>query len=399
MKIKKLKILIIITALFTSNVQYAQCSLSNDSTSQNSFSKTKQELEYLLLKINALGYLKMPAEVQINPLANVQGTFPFSFFYYSLSNNQFPEIITAQSNLQTNNQGANSLSARGGSGWGGAFGLSIDPKFQKFPSESPYNAMANDPVNMIDPDGAAARDVSFDPVAKIVTISADIYLYGTGVNAFRDGRIPGSTIKNETLSKLGTDHLVNMVANSIAKVWQVTSDPVVGSGKAKGLTPMTYTVNTGFFTRDNEYVPPGTYKFALDVNVQIYQGDIGQAGVDPNANYIEVPWSDAEADISFSDGSGRSYVSSVGGNYGQWCLITDSDGDWTPGHEFFHTIGGYDKYDDINGLLPDYKNNMAAEIRDQNGNPTIADNRNVAEVIQYNIKHGNISLEEGATNK
>jgi hypothetical protein len=84
--------------------------------------------------------------------------------YYSLSNNQFPEIITVQAYLYTNNQGALPLSffkeracpALSAGGLGGeVFGLSIDPKVQKFPSASPYNAMANNPVIMIDRDGRA----------------------------------------------------------------------------------------------------------------------------------------------------------------------------------------------------------------------------------------------------
>ena len=37
------------------------------------------------------------------------------------------------------------------------FALSVDPLAEKFPSMNPYNAMGNDPVNMIDPDGMAPK--------------------------------------------------------------------------------------------------------------------------------------------------------------------------------------------------------------------------------------------------
>jgi hypothetical protein len=71
--------------------------------------------------------------------------------YYSLSNNQYPEIIKAQSNLYTNNQGL--LLPLWREVGGEVFGLSIDPLSEKFPSESHYISMANDPINRIDPDG------------------------------------------------------------------------------------------------------------------------------------------------------------------------------------------------------------------------------------------------------
>jgi peptidoglycan/xylan/chitin deacetylase (PgdA/CDA1 family) len=44
-------------------------------------------------------------------------------------------------------------------GDGAVFGLSIDPKFQKFPSASPYSAMANNPINIVDYDGREGRKV------------------------------------------------------------------------------------------------------------------------------------------------------------------------------------------------------------------------------------------------
>jgi hypothetical protein len=47
-------------------------------------------------------------------------------------------------------------------GDGAVFGLSIDPKSQKFPSASPYSAMANDPVNMVDPDGQTPATVKLN---------------------------------------------------------------------------------------------------------------------------------------------------------------------------------------------------------------------------------------------
>jgi hypothetical protein len=67
------------------------------------------------------------------------------------------------------------------------FALSIDPLAEKFPGMSPYNAMDNNPVNMIDPDGNNAViiiDQKKDPDKvsnkRHITAKAIIYIYGPG---------------------------------------------------------------------------------------------------------------------------------------------------------------------------------------------------------------------------
>ncbi len=157
----------------------------------------RQQLLAISIQISSLGYIPMPKEMEETLLANAQytshsplgegradGLSPFSSIdktqqYYSLSQNKFPEIITMQSNLQTINQGIPPFSFRekglGDEGFDPTlFALSIDPLAYKFPSISPYNAMGNNPVNMVDPDGRQAL-WNFDHENKTITISTVLY--------------------------------------------------------------------------------------------------------------------------------------------------------------------------------------------------------------------------------
>lgn len=314
--------------------------------------------------------------------------------------------------------------------------LSIDAKASDYPGINPYNAFTNNPISYIDPDGKAAKDVVFDPAAGTVTISAEIFIYGTAVKAFREGRIPGQNKDNAVLQRLGTDHLTGMISEAIVNVWQVDQPIVMADGIVDGKTPMTFTVDQAMhdnYLRVNGVdIPVGTYTVAMDIQVKVYEADLENgpdaASMDPETNYVEIPWADSEleAGMTFeSDGTAPSYVDATGGNGGQWFMNSNSSGLWTWGHELFHLLGGDDKYDGVyQATNPDgslkfdaatgnpvaaqwntpgavrtgsvaqagYEDNMAATRTDRAGNPSVADDRNAAEVIKYNARNKNISV-------
>ncbi len=154
--------------------------------------KTNKELETSQLALANYGYIQMPQSMQQALVDNIQGiseiktvraVSPFNLFdnrytYTSLSKNKFPEII----NFQANNQGIPpfSLGEKGAGDEGldlSTFALSIDPLAQKFPSVSPYNSVANNPMNRIDPTGMADEAAgNFDPLpnASAISVSDEI---------------------------------------------------------------------------------------------------------------------------------------------------------------------------------------------------------------------------------
>jgi hypothetical protein len=129
-------------------------------------------------KLHKYGYEPMPTTMQELLIAetldtkhfekSTKKTSPFQEIdtkqnYYTLSKNKFPELHETKNtynigmvslNLETSTIAFdNTIELAVNNTDPVLFALSIDPLAEKFSSMSPYNAMNNDPVNMIDPDG------------------------------------------------------------------------------------------------------------------------------------------------------------------------------------------------------------------------------------------------------
>jgi hypothetical protein len=152
----------------------------------NKLSIEKQTADYnslqqTLLKLSNLGYRQMPADMQAILLKKAQGTTPLSqgrgaggeglfeqdksLQYISLSENLFPELESSENSIAIGNTTLDIQSQKIASINTNenliavdpiTFALTIDPLAGQNLSMSPYNAMDNDPINKIDPDGKDA---------------------------------------------------------------------------------------------------------------------------------------------------------------------------------------------------------------------------------------------------
>jgi hypothetical protein len=174
-----------------------------------------KELKNMKQQLQRLGYHSMPAEMQENLLAEIKNeevkikTRCFAFEgldknikYATLSKNKFQEIQTQTDELKFNNLIDPTC-----------FALSIDPLAEKFPSESPYNAMGNDPVNMVDPDGKEIRFAAGSSEEFITKTKMALELLRAndkeGVLAFLDAEGNDITITEETGASQYLDSEVN----------------------------------------------------------------------------------------------------------------------------------------------------------------------------------------------
>jgi hypothetical protein len=138
--------------------------------------------------------------------------------YCSLSKNKFPELhLTSNEynlgmfsmNISTGNIPFNKTFENTENSIDPVmFALSIDPLSEKFPSVSPYNAMGNNPVNLIDPNGMATAAITpadivnirsnmpEDYTAKdlITTFKSEMDKYNDNDPGAIDAKVRGTTI-------------------------------------------------------------------------------------------------------------------------------------------------------------------------------------------------------------
>ena len=200
----------------------------------------------------------------------------------------------------------------------------IDPMCEDYYPISPYAYCGNSPVNRFDPDG---RDGIISIYGDNITISANIYLYGTGA----------------------TKYVRRQMQHDVNKVWGKKHSIKYG-GK--------------------------TYIVRFDINMALY-GDkeknnpmivADSWNLFSRNNYIEV-----------KDDCERSYV--IGGDEGQWRskgrngapLAMD---DPAP-HEVGHILGLQDQYTDKDGPNNGWENNIMGDSK--NGK---LDNRNIIDILK-----------------
>lgn len=162
--------------------------------------------------------------------------------------------------------------------------LSVDPKASKFPHQSPYAAMDDNPINIIDPTGESGEPV-IDKVNKTITVTSNITFYGAD----------------------GTAALATKSAASIQSQWNAAA------GK----------VTIGADVYDVKFVVSGTYSSTLTAS------DI-TSNTDIKNNYVKM----------VASGISVSYMDGAGSNTGEFLLSNVNDANsTTETHEFGHGFG------------------------------------------------------------
>ena len=201
---------------------------------------------------------------------------------------------------------------------------SVDPLAEKYYNVSPYAYCNNNPVMFIDPDG---RDGIISIYGNNITISANVYLYGTGA----------------------TKTVLQQMQDDVNNIWGKNYS-VEHEGKS--------------------------YNVSFDINLSLYDGEKKN-----NPLIIADSWNPYSRNnyIKVSDDCQRSKV--YGGDEGHWRskgrngepLAKD---DPAP-HEVGHLLGLSDQYTDENGINKGWENNIMGNSR--NGK---ADNRNINGILE-----------------
>ena len=201
---------------------------------------------------------------------------------------------------------------------------SVDPLAEKYYNVSPYAYCNNNPVMFIDPDG---RDGIISIYGNNITISANVYLYGTGA----------------------TKTVLQQMQDDVNNIWGKNYS-VEHEGKS--------------------------YNVSFDINLSLYDGEEKN-----NPLIIADSWNPYSRNnyIKVSDDCQRSKV--YGGDEGHWRskgrngepLAKD---DPAP-HEVGHLLGLSDQYTDENGINKGWENNIMGNSR--NGK---ADNRNINGILE-----------------
>lgn len=160
---------------------------------------------------------------------------------------------------------------------------SVDPLAHKFSWQSPYTAMDDNPINIIDPDGQSGEPV-VDKKNKTITVSQHLIFYGG---------------KAET-------KLSNKIATGVAAQWNGAHGKVVVDG-------VKYKVNFKV-----------TYETVTDAEAT----KIASGNKDIKKNFIRI-----------EDGKGSSFTQKLGANSYYFNTDDDISGSTTPAHEIGHGLG------------------------------------------------------------
>ena len=215
----------------------------------------------------------------------------------------------------------------------------IDPLAEKYYSISPYAYCANNPVNAIDPDG---RDGNIIVCGNNITISANIYIYGSGA----------------------TKSVQQQMQKDINNVW-----------------------NKNYSVKHNRKI----YNVKFDIKLSLYGGKEKN-----NPFVIFDRWHPFSRNnyISVSEDVSRSYVNN--GREGEW-RSTGRNGrplsiDDPAPHEVGHLLGLSDQYVDEVGPNKGWEDNIMGNSK--NGK---VDNRNINDILREMWLEYNKWLEKGNT--